>query len=52
MKTLYGCTNDLHKCGPCSITVNGVRKNLPDYEMWKGIISRAFSDKEKLRRPS
>lgn len=45
--------NDKSLCGPtCTPRSSPTGKTyLPDYDMWKGMLIRCFSEKEKLRRP-
>lgn len=45
--------NDKSLCGPtCTQRSSPTGKiYLPDYDMWKGMLLRCFSEKEKLRRP-
>lgn len=50
---VYGVgVNDLEVCGPSSFTIDGVRKMCPDYALWKGMLCRAVSEHEKVRRPA
>jgi hypothetical protein len=52
MKLIQGVgVNDSYLCGPaCYYNSEGRKVNYPDYEMWKGMILRCFSEKEKVRR--
>ena len=54
MGTVYGVgINDRSVCGPGSFKVaEGKWEMFPEYQMWKGIMNRCFSDKEKSRRPA
>lgn len=54
MKLVCGVgINDVTLCGPaCYRDSSGRKVSLPDYEMWKGMLLRCFSDKEKSRRPA
>src|SRR3972149_455562 len=52
MGILYGVgVNDRNLCGPGSYKASeGVWAMYPEYQMWKGLINRCFSEKEKIRR--
>jgi len=47
---LYGI-NDSDICGPGTFKLNGKQYLIPEYDMWKSMIRRCFSEKEQARRP-
>lgn len=54
MSLVYGVgVNDRATCGPSSFKVALDKWEMfPEYQMWKGIMNRCFSEKEKVRRIS
>lgn len=54
MGLVYGVgVNQRSTCGPSSFKVaEGKWEMFPEYQMWKGIMNRCFSTKEKVRRPA
>ncbi|QGH72497.1 MAG: putative DNA-binding protein [Myoviridae sp. ctThM1] len=53
MGLLYGVGNSqVDICGPTSRKIGDKWVMYPEYLMWKGVLNRACSEGEKLRRPS
>jgi len=53
MKLVYGNgVNDTNISGPAAYRRDGRLIHYPEYEMWKGMLLRSFSQREKVRRPA
>lgn len=53
MGLLYGVgDSQVNVCGPTSYKEGDKWVMYPEYSLWKGVLARACSEKEKIRRPS